>query len=170
MDYKYIDQLLERFWACETSLEEEQILHAFFQQQEIPAHLEVYRPIFAAEQETRKACLGKDFDDRLLTMIGEQEQEDAYVARPLHASRRLRPLFKAASMVAMLLAIGMAAQHSFQPMEQNTEQYAEGHAVEDDSEYAITPDATVQSATLDNNQPADTLNAVLQGQNDEMSR
>ena len=26
MDYKYIKQLLERYWNCETSLEEEDIL------------------------------------------------------------------------------------------------------------------------------------------------
>ena len=32
MDYKYIEQLLERYWACETTLEEEQILRAFFLQ------------------------------------------------------------------------------------------------------------------------------------------
>ena len=30
MDYKYIEQLLERYWNCETSLEEEQILRSFF--------------------------------------------------------------------------------------------------------------------------------------------
>ena len=29
MDYKYIEQLLERYWACDTSVEEEQILRAF---------------------------------------------------------------------------------------------------------------------------------------------
>ena len=36
MNYKYIDQLLERYWNCETSIQEEQILRAFFQQEEIP--------------------------------------------------------------------------------------------------------------------------------------
>ena len=30
MDYKYITQLLERYWEGTTSLEEEQILKAFF--------------------------------------------------------------------------------------------------------------------------------------------
>ena len=30
MDYKYINQLLDRYWKCETSLEEEEILRAFF--------------------------------------------------------------------------------------------------------------------------------------------
>ena len=28
MDYKYIEQLLERYWECQTSPEEEQILKA----------------------------------------------------------------------------------------------------------------------------------------------
>lgn len=37
MDYKYIEQLLERYWNCETSVEEEQILRIFFQQKELPA-------------------------------------------------------------------------------------------------------------------------------------
>ena len=40
MDYKYIEQLLERYWKCETSLEEEQILRTFFRQEEIPAPFE----------------------------------------------------------------------------------------------------------------------------------
>ena len=30
MDYKYINQLLDRYWKCETSLEEEEILRTFF--------------------------------------------------------------------------------------------------------------------------------------------
>ena len=30
MDYKYIEQLLERYWQCETTLQEENILRAFF--------------------------------------------------------------------------------------------------------------------------------------------
>ena len=32
MDYKYIEQLLERYWKCETTLEEEEILRMFFSQ------------------------------------------------------------------------------------------------------------------------------------------
>ena len=49
MDYKYIEQLLERYWACETTLEEEQILRAFFLQENLPSHLSAYRDIFALQ-------------------------------------------------------------------------------------------------------------------------
>ena len=45
MDYKYIEQLLERYWQCETSLEEESELRAFFSEGEIPAHLLQYRDL-----------------------------------------------------------------------------------------------------------------------------
>ena len=38
MDYKYIEQLLERYWTCETTLEEEQILHTFFLQENLPVN------------------------------------------------------------------------------------------------------------------------------------
>ena len=42
MDYKYINQLLDRYWKGETSLEEEEILRAFFSQDELPAELKPY--------------------------------------------------------------------------------------------------------------------------------
>lgn len=31
MDYKYIRQLLDRYWKCETTLEEEEILEGILQ-------------------------------------------------------------------------------------------------------------------------------------------
>ena len=37
MDYKYISQLLERYWNVETTLEEEEILKAFFRQDNVVA-------------------------------------------------------------------------------------------------------------------------------------
>ena len=46
MDYKYIEQLMERYWRGETSLEEEDILRAFFSQDNVPAELLCYRSLF----------------------------------------------------------------------------------------------------------------------------
>ncbi len=124
MDYKYIEQLLERYWACETSLQEEQILRTFFQQQEVPAHLMPYKAIFDVQQEQAEATLGEEFDAKIMELISEQGEalsNDGVVkALPLGGAGRgaawrhsLRPLYQAAGLVALILTIGIAAQRSF---------------------------------------------------------
>lgn len=111
MDYKYINQLLERYWRCETSVEEESILRAFFRQEVIPAELKRYKPLFAyAGQETEQNVLGDDFDRKLLTSI---EKTEPIKARIITMTQRLKPLFKAAAVVAIVLTLGNAVQVSF---------------------------------------------------------
>ena len=46
MDYKYIQQLMERYWAAETTLEEEQILRTFFSQKDLPADMQQWQALF----------------------------------------------------------------------------------------------------------------------------
>ena len=112
MDYKYIEQLLERYWQCLTTLEEEQILHTFFSQKDIPAELETYRALFACgEQSRQEETLDDDFDARILAMIEDTEQP--VKARTITMSHRLAPLFKAAAVVAITITLGNAAQMSF---------------------------------------------------------
>ena len=103
MDYKYIEQLLERYWQCETTLQEEDILRSFFSQPNIPEELRRYQPLFTCEQEEP---LGDDFDARILEMIGEEEPK----AKIVTLTSRLMPLFKAAAIVAIILTLGNAAQ------------------------------------------------------------
>lgn len=111
MDYKYINQLLERYWRCETSVEEESILRAFFRQEVIPAELKRYKSLFAyAGQETEQNVLGNDFDRKLLTSI---EKTEPVKARIITMPQRLKPLFKAAAVVAIMLTLGNAVQVSF---------------------------------------------------------
>ena len=103
MDYKYIEQLLERYWQGETTLQEEDILRSFFSQPDIPDNLRKYQPLFSHEQEEP---LGDDFDVRILGMIGEEEPK----AKVITLTSRLMPLFKAAAIVAIILTLGNAAQ------------------------------------------------------------
>ena len=106
MDYKYIEQLLERFWQGETTLQEEAILRNFFSQPEakdIPESLRKFQALFTVEQEEP---LGDDFDARILEMIGEEEPKTKIVT----LTSRLMPLFKAAAIVAIILTLGNAAQ------------------------------------------------------------
>jgi hypothetical protein len=69
MDYKYIEQLLEKYWNCETSVEEEQILRSFFRQKELPEHLLRYKSLFAYQEAEKDIKLGDDFDSRILAEI-----------------------------------------------------------------------------------------------------
>ena len=108
MDYKYIEQLMERYWNAETTLEEESILRSFFRQENIPAEMEPLRALFA--DEATNEVLGDDFDARMLEMIREEEAPKAVKAREITLTRRLMPLFKAAAVVAIILTIGGALQ------------------------------------------------------------
>ena len=102
MDYKYIEQLLERYWQCETTLQEEAILRTFFSQPDIPEALRKYQALFAGELQ-KEEPLGEDFDARMLDLIGE-------APKTITLKDRLMPLFKAAAIVAILLTLGNAAQ------------------------------------------------------------
>ena len=106
MDYKYIEQLMERYWNAETTLEEESILRTFFSQKDIPAEMEQWRALFSDE-----ACgqtLGDDFNARMLQMIGEEVP--SVKAREVKLSQRLIPLFRAAAVIAIILTVGGALQ------------------------------------------------------------
>ena len=61
MDCKYIEQLLERYWQCETSLEEEAQLRAFFNGSDVPEHLLRYKDLFVYQQLQQEVGLGADF-------------------------------------------------------------------------------------------------------------
>ena len=129
MDYKYIEQLLERYSECQTTLEEETILRNFFAQADIPARLLPYASLFLAEEEMAQERLGDDFDERVLKVIDVEEEahQTAHIV-PLSGRRHLevlRPLWRAAAVVAIVLTIGMAAQQGFEQKETTAPAYAE---------------------------------------------
>lgn len=109
MDYKYIEQLLERYWQCETSLEEEAQLRDFFNGSNVPEHLSRYKDLFVYQQFLQEAHLSEDFDARVLAEI----EVPVVKARRLTLTARFMPLFKAAAVVAVVLSLGNAMQHSF---------------------------------------------------------
>lgn len=109
MDFKYIEQLLERYWRCETSLEEEAQLRAFFTKEEIPEHLLRYKDLFVYQQFQPEEHLGADFDARVLAEI----EVPVVKAKRMTLTARFMPLFKAAAVVAVVLSLGNVMQHSF---------------------------------------------------------
>ena len=127
MDYKYIEQLMERYWNAETTLEEEEILRAFFSQEDIPAELSQYAPLFAYEHAEKAVdVLGEDFDEKMLQMVGEAPRsEERPQAQIISLRERLMPLFKSAAVVAIVLTLGNAAQVAFQKSPEETPGMAE---------------------------------------------
>lgn len=109
MDYKRIEELLERYWQCRTSLEEEKALRDFFNHEEVPAHLLKYKPMFQYQNLLSEAKLSDDFDDRLMSRINVKVVQ----AERVSLFVRFRPLMKAAAAVAVLLTLGTAMQRSF---------------------------------------------------------
>ena len=120
MDYKYIEQLLERYWEGETSPEEENVLRAFFAQPEQPASLARWRDLFVYEAREARLTPSDGFDERLLRLAGvagndaAEAQPRVVRARRLPLMRRLRPLYGAVASVAVVMLVGTAARHAFQ--------------------------------------------------------
>lgn len=127
MNYQYIEQLLDRYFDCQTTLQEEQILRAFFAQEDVPEHLAQYVALFQYEHEAAQQTLGADFDARILDIIAEREQPvakadadaqslagAAKAATVIQMPRRhvLTPFLRAAAIVAGVLTIGGATEHA----------------------------------------------------------
>lgn len=113
MNYKYIEQLLERYWECQTTLEEEAILRAFFAQDNVPVELLQYRQLFIAQNEEKKEVrISDDFEERMLSIISD---EKPVKARSITLSQRLRPLYRASAVVAIIITLGTAAQKATEP-------------------------------------------------------
>jgi len=118
MDYKYIEQLLENYFACTTTLQEEQILRSFFSQEDVPGHLVQYAELFQYATAAKEDTLGEDFDQRMMALIEATEEKATMTEEKPKArivkmtTRHFAPFFKAAAVVAMALTIGRAAEHA----------------------------------------------------------
>lgn len=164
MDYKYIEQLLERYWECQTTLEEEAILRTFFRQGNVPTSLLPYRQLFIEEDKMANEHLSEDFANRMLSLVDEEasllggRMEGSFCkARRVTFMRRLRPFYRAAGLVAILLTIGNAAYQSFSEENIVPQQMAKC-TCEDSLQHITIGSPEQQSASL-TAQPVDTLDS-----------
>ena len=160
MDYKYIEQLLERYWECQTTLEEEAILRNFFRQEDVPASLLPYRQFFLEEDEMASERLSKDFQDKMLRLVGEEAPTHICKARRLTFMRRLRPFYRAAGLIAILLTIGNAAHQSFSEDEDIADSQQMAESIAADSLQQITIGQPEQQSAELTKQPIDTINTL----------
>lgn len=166
MNYKYIEQLLERYWECQTTIEEEAILRAFFSQNDVPARLLPYRDLFLVEEEMAADCLGDDFDHRLMERLERESVNERPAVSmpsltPITFSHRLAPLFRAAASVAVIVTIAMAAQQGFRHDDEDVEsvpQYAqEGERGDTLMLFVDMPEPADKVEAIVSSPPIDTL-------------
>ena len=155
MDYKYIEHLIERYWDCESTILEERILAAFFSQDDVPEHLLKYKDVFTVLNDVSQAKLGEDFDEKVLQKI----EAGTTTAHRMSLYQSIRPLYRAAAMVAIVLTIGMAAEHSFvdPTLQDNTSDFAsvqtDSIPEDPDAEYTQMPADMQNSSAKAANQP-----------------
>ena len=119
MDCKQIEQLLEKYWQCTTSLEEEKQLRNFFTNEEVPSHLVRYKSLFIYQAEQQEEALSEDFDNRVIALI----DSPVVKAKRLTIAKRLSPLLKAAAAVIIIIMTGNIIQYSFNRDEMNGYNY-----------------------------------------------
>lgn len=148
MDYKYIEQLLERYWNCQTTLEEESILRSFFTQNDIPAGMLKYKDLFQYQsQQTEEESLGEEFDERIIKIVNGKKHN-----KNINFSR-LIPLFRAAAIVCFFLTIGMIVENSMN--------YRESiNAKSELAEVQDTASAVDQSVAYDDITLTDSINVL----------
>lgn len=99
MDSEKIDELLNKYWNCETSLEEEQQLQAYFRNSSIPEQYKETAALFQYfDEQKKKSLTDVSFDGSVIQKIQAPEQ---YKLRTLvFNSMRI-----AAGIVVLVLAV-----------------------------------------------------------------
>lgn len=138
-----IRDLLDKYFEGETSLQEEAQLRQAFQQEELPADLLPYRPLFCYFQAAQSPKLGADFDERLLDQLSAKPEPTARVRR--------MPLRQWAARAAAIAAIAFMAWWMYLPAEQSQEIAATDwskYEVQDPAEaFRITKSALITAST-----------------------
>ena len=108
MNAQQIEQLLQRYWDAETTVDEERQLRQFFNGNDVPQHLMRYKDLFVYEEFMQQDHLDEDFDERVL----KQVEMLVVKAKSVSIFSRLAPIAKAAAAVAILLALGNLAERT----------------------------------------------------------
>lgn len=71
MDYAHISRLLDKYWECGTTVEEERELRCFFSGSIVPPDLLPYKSWFVSAEAEMLLPLGDNFDEQVMTHIGQ---------------------------------------------------------------------------------------------------
>ena len=101
MEQEEVDKLLEKYWNCETSVEEEQLLQHFFSENFAPYNYKDIAPLFVYRHTEQNEKLSANFDKKLRNKIKEKQKK--YITIKLFA-----PALKLTAMIAFILVVGVS--------------------------------------------------------------
>ena len=95
MDYKGIKTLLEKYWNCETSLEEEAQLRKYFTGQAIHDDFKHFAPLFQYYKSENNKMVSNGFDKKILEQIERRKKPGKL--------RHLKIYYRVAAAVILIL-------------------------------------------------------------------
>jgi hypothetical protein len=100
MDSNRINELLKKYWNCETSLEEEAELREHFKTSDIPEDLKETASLFQYFEESKKKSITDiSFEGRVIQKIHTPSNKDGHIRRLVYNAMRI-----AAGVVVVLAA------------------------------------------------------------------
>ncbi len=166
MDFQKIETLLERYWACETSLEEERFLKDFFAGNNIPQSLSEYAPFFTWKQENAALQAGEGFSRQIEQKLQNPERKKQPVI-----VKYFYPTLKIAASVLIVVTVGLGIhthnRNQAVLLQAYSETFTDPEQAMEEVNYALNKISTsllkaqsVLEGITDNN-PADLENEII---------
>lgn len=99
MDSKHAQELLQKYWNCETSLEEEHQLREYFRSEEIPEPLKDTASLFNYFEAQKQKAVDTHFEESVITQLKHPEKRGKMV-QLMNNSMRI-----AAGVAVLLVAV-----------------------------------------------------------------
>jgi hypothetical protein len=108
MDSKKIKALLEKYWSCDTSLEEEQLLKDYFLSKETDENFSDSAILFQYyDQEKKKQAEDILSDKEILDLVQKSESDRVTIKETDKKDRHYLPWYGTMSKIAAVLVVGL---------------------------------------------------------------
>ncbi len=97
MDSEKLEELLQKYWDCETSLEEEQQLHEYFRNENVPEKLKDTAALFHYFEQQKSTSVSEQFDR---TLMGQLKKPKGKVTNLIQTSLKI-----AAGIAVLVVAV-----------------------------------------------------------------
>ncbi len=105
MNIKEIEDLLEKYDAGDTSLQEEKLLREYFLNSDVPDHLKSHKQMFSLfVRESRQEISNPDFDQKITSLLSESMVNTPVIKMHHHKSRFI---FITSIAASILILIGL---------------------------------------------------------------